>query len=199
MADRHAERCLPVGHQFGQQAHVLRPHDLGQHEGRDPGHDGGSDVGHGEVERTIDADGDVGATLGDAGHRRGQGGARGGLIGRDDRVLEIEDDGIGAAGMGLGDEAFGQHRHEQQRSPGRGRLGHGGCSSRNRRAGTACICRFCRFLLIFLLRWETPAEKSGGRFLWVTHGPLVARSRDPLRDSHRAERRAAVAQFFRAR
>ena len=53
------------------------------------------------------------------------GGAGLGLLGRDDRILEVEDQRVGAARMGLGDEAFGQHRHEHQRAPvGRGTGGH---------------------------------------------------------------------------
>ena len=81
VADRHTEGGLAVRHQFCQQADMLRAHDLGQHQGGDARHDGGGDVRHGEVERAVDADHDVGPAplwtpLGDSRHGRGHGGPR---------------------------------------------------------------------------------------------------------------------------
>ena len=127
MADRHPERGLAVRHQLGEQTDVLGPHDLRQHQGRDAGHDRCRDVGNGKIERAIDAHHDLGSALGDARHGGRQGRACGCLVRGQDRVLEVEDDGIGAARMGLRQETFGRHRHEQQRSPGwlePGHLGH---------------------------------------------------------------------------
>ena len=68
VADRHAERLLARRHQLAEQADMLGPHDLGQHQGGDTGHDGGGDVGDGKIERPVDAHHDVGAALGDARH-----------------------------------------------------------------------------------------------------------------------------------
>ncbi len=93
---------------------MLGPHDLGQHQRRDTRHDRCRDVGDGKIERPVDAHHDVGAALGDARHGIGQGCARDRLVRRQDGVLEIEDDGVGAARMGLRQEAFGRHRHEHQ-------------------------------------------------------------------------------------
>ena len=114
MADGHAERRLAVRHQLREQADMLGAHDLGQHEGCDAWHDRRSNVRDGEVERPIDAHHHVGPALGDARHGGRQGGTSGCLVRGQDRVLEVEDDGIGPACVGLRQEAFGGHRHEQQ-------------------------------------------------------------------------------------
>ena len=129
MADRHAEGRLAVAHQLGQQADMLGPHDLGQHQRRDARHDRCRDVGDGEIDWPVDAHHDVGALLGDARHGGGQRGAGVRFARRQDRVLEIEDDGIGAALMCLRQKALREHRHEQQRSPGGLGPGHSMFSS----------------------------------------------------------------------
>ncbi len=61
------------------------------------------------------------ATRGTAAGERGAG-IR--LARRQDRILEIEDDGIGATLVRLRQETLREHRHEQQRSPGGLKPGH---------------------------------------------------------------------------
>ena len=124
--DRHAERFLARRHQLGQQPDVLGPHDLGQHQCRHARHHRRGDVGDGQFERAIDAHHDVGAVLGDPRHRGRQRLARGFLVRGNDRVLEIEDQRVGAARVRLGEEALDKDRDEQQRSPGRQGPRHAG-------------------------------------------------------------------------
>jgi hypothetical protein len=105
-------------------ADVLGAHDLGQHQRRDARHHRRRDVGDGQFERTIDAHHDIGAVLGNPRHGRRQRLARGLLVCGNDRILEIEDDRVGATRVRLGEEAFRKDRDEQQRSPGRQRSRH---------------------------------------------------------------------------
>jgi len=145
VADLHAELPLALGHQLGQQPHVLGAHDLGQHQCRDARHHGRLDVGYRQFERPVDAHDHVGAVLRHPRHGGGDRGTRFGLLGRDDRILEIEDQSVGTAGMGLGDEAFGQYRHEHQRTPvGRGMTCHFMALRKNQRRPTGTtLIEFC--------------------------------------------------------
>jgi hypothetical protein len=65
----------------------------------------------------VDAHQHVGAALADLARGRGHQGARARLLGFGHAVLEIQDDGVGAARVSAGDELVARDRHEQHRAP----------------------------------------------------------------------------------
>jgi hypothetical protein len=117
VADLHAPRRLVLGHHFREEAHMLGAHDLGQHQRRYARHDGCGDIRYGEGERAIDAHHDIGSALGNSRDSSGNGCPCGRLVCRQDGVLEIEDDGVGAARMRLCYETLGRYGYEEERAP----------------------------------------------------------------------------------
>jgi hypothetical protein len=114
VASRHAAPGLHRIGQFRQQPDVAGAVDLGQQQTLDCRRDHRFQVAHRQLQRPIDANQNVGAVLpADPGCFRHHP-ARGLLFGRCDAVLQIEDQGVGAAAAGLLDIFPDIDRYEQQ-------------------------------------------------------------------------------------
>ena len=101
---------------------------LGQHQRGHTGDDGGFQIAHQQAPGAVHTHQHIGAVAVHLRDRVGDQGARTLLLGRRDRVLQIQDDGVGAAvGAGL-DEFLGRDRHEHQGSPGWQVITHGQAS-----------------------------------------------------------------------
>jgi hypothetical protein len=127
VADDEAEAQLGLGDVIVEQPDVVGAADLRQHEAVDLGRDRCLDVAHGERQRTIDSDQDVGAAAPDPRRVALDQRPRRVLRGGRHAVLEIDLDAIGAALVRFRDETLDVGRDVQQRPPHRQGAGHAGC------------------------------------------------------------------------
>ena len=125
LARRQAAFGLEFLDDVGHGVHVFGAVHLGEHQRGDAWDHRGLQVAHQQAPRAVDAHQHVAAIARHLRDRIGDQRARALLLGWRDRVLEVEDDAVGAAIRPGAHEFLRGHRHEQERAPGRKIGAHG--------------------------------------------------------------------------
>ena len=117
LARRQAAFGFQFVHHFGDGPDMFGAVHLGQHQGGHAGDHRGLDIAHQHAPGAIDPHDDVGAVAVHLRDRFRDQSAGMVLLGRSDRVLQVQDDGIGTLVGPGADEFLGRYGNKHQRAP----------------------------------------------------------------------------------